>query len=323
VIASTTAPEVSVVLPTRNRRTLLARALATVLGQENVRLEAIVVDDGSTDGTWEWLNGLRDPRVRPLRLEGVGSVAEARNVGIAAATGEWVAFLDDDDVWASGKLRKQLGVASAGDVLVYAGVVETDESLRPVVAIVTPTPEEVDQRLGATNMVGTPSAVVVRTEVLKAAGGFDQAFSILADWDLWLRLRRHGGFAVALPHLVGYTVHGRNLHLGSVHLVLDELRRLRARHPAVAAESTDYAIGSLEFLRWLASRYRKAGRRFDAGRVYLRIGLCYRRPRDIVRAGAVLLGDVFPRRDSPSGKGVADSSSWLASVPSEPMVREF
>ena len=200
---------VSVVLPTRNRRTLLARSLASALAQEEVRLEAIVVDDGSTDDTWDWLIGLVDPRVRPIRIEGIGNVAEARNRGIAAATGEWVAFLDDDDVWAPDKLRRQLDAADDGDVLVYAGVIETDEALRPVVEIVTPTPAEVGQRLAATNLVGTPSAVLVRAEALRTVGGFDPRLSILADWDLWLRLRKQGGFAAAMPHLVGYTVHGR------------------------------------------------------------------------------------------------------------------
>ena len=314
-------PDVSVVLPTRNRRTLLARSLASALAQEEVRLEAIVVDDGSTDDTWDWLIGLVDRRVRPIRIEGIGNVAEARNRGIAAATGEWVAFLDDDDVWAPDKLRRQLDAADDGDVLVYAGVIETDEALRPVVEIVTPTPAEVGQRLAATNLVGTPSAVLVRTEALRAADGFDPGLAILADWDLWLRVRKQGGFAAAMPHLVGYRVHGRNLHLGSVRRMLDELRVLRSRHPDVAAASSAKAIGSLEFLRWLASRYRRAGRRLDACRVYLRIGLCYRRPRDVARGIAVLLGRDFIPLGAYSTTGKAGvsgpSPSWLASAPAD------
>lgn len=311
------APVVSVVLPTRDRRELLARSLASVFAQKAVPLEAIVVDDGSTDGTWEWLIGLADPRVRPLRLQGPGNVAAARNIGIGAAKGEWIAFLDDDDVWAPDKLRQQLDAAGNGDVLVYSGVIETDDALRPVVEIVTPTPDEVDDRLGVTNLVGTPSGVLVRSEAVHAAGGFDPTLSILADWDLWLRLRRQGAFAAAMPHLVGYTVHGRNLHLATVGRILAELRLLRARHPEVAEASSAGAIGSFEFLRWLAARYRRAGRRLDACRVYVRIGLCYRRPRELARGIAVLLGrDSLPLRRSSTAplSAPSPSASWLASA---------
>jgi hypothetical protein len=99
--------------------------------------------------------------------------------------------------------------------------------------------------------------------------------------------------------------------------MLGELRVLRSRHPDVAAASSAQAIGSLEFLRWLASRYRRAGRRLDACRVYLRIGLCYRRPRDVARGVAVLLGRDFipPGAYSTTGEvGVSGASpSWLAS----------
>ncbi|HWC32537.1 MAG TPA: glycosyltransferase family 2 protein, partial [Actinomycetota bacterium] len=122
-------PEVTVVIPTRDRWSLLATAaLPAALVQEDVDLEVVVVDDGSRDETPERLAELTDPRLRVIRnLEPLG-VAQARNAGIAAARGRWLAFLDDDDLWSPRKLRTQLDAArAAGASFVYAGVINVDE----------------------------------------------------------------------------------------------------------------------------------------------------------------------------------------------------
>jgi glycosyltransferase involved in cell wall biosynthesis len=121
---------VSVVIPTRNRWALLARALASVLDQEGVTLEVVVVDEGSTDETPARLAALTDERVRTLRNDSPTGVANARNRGISAARGEWVAFLDDDDFWAPTKIRAQLDGCAAGEAdFSYTGLVTTDPTL--------------------------------------------------------------------------------------------------------------------------------------------------------------------------------------------------
>jgi glycosyltransferase involved in cell wall biosynthesis len=109
----TAPPDVSVVIPTLNRQAALARSISITLGQENVNLEVIVVDDGSTDSTPAYLKTGRDPQLQVIRHARRTGVAAARNHGIQQARGEWVAFLDDDDVWAPHKLREQVSTALA------------------------------------------------------------------------------------------------------------------------------------------------------------------------------------------------------------------
>jgi glycosyltransferase involved in cell wall biosynthesis len=133
-------PEVTVVIPTLNRWQLLSRgALRSALEQEDVDVEVVVVDDGSTDETPVRLAELDDERVRVVRHEQPGGLAHARNAGIAAARCEWVAFLDDDDLWAPWKLRRQLDAAAREDatfvysaaLYVTGGQVELAPALEP------------------------------------------------------------------------------------------------------------------------------------------------------------------------------------------------
>ena len=97
--------EVTVVIPTRNRSRLLPVAVSSALGQEDVEVEVVVVDDASTDDTQKVLADLADERLEVVRLSSRQGVSRARNIGIAAAGAGWLAFLDDDDIWAPRKLR--------------------------------------------------------------------------------------------------------------------------------------------------------------------------------------------------------------------------
>src|ERR1044071_7041476 len=100
-------PRVSVVIPTRDRAHLLQRTLASVLKQSIDSLEVIVVDDASNDAA-STAAAAAHPRVRLLRNPEPSGVSVARNRGIAAARGDWIAFCDDDDLWAPSKLQQQL-----------------------------------------------------------------------------------------------------------------------------------------------------------------------------------------------------------------------
>ncbi len=103
---------VSVIIPTYNRAALVAEAVASVLAQTWRDFEVLVVDDGSTDGTIEALAPYAS-RLRLLRRESRGGVSAARNTGIKAARGEWLAFLDSDDLWLPEKLSRQMAYLAA------------------------------------------------------------------------------------------------------------------------------------------------------------------------------------------------------------------
>jgi glycosyltransferase involved in cell wall biosynthesis len=203
--------DVSVVVPTHDRRRLLVQTLRSILRQQGVDLEVIVVDDGSRDGTAEAVAGLGDARVRLLRHDRSRGVSAARNTGIAAARGEWLGFCDDDDLWAPDKLARQLQAAhQTGRHWVYTGEVRIDLRQRIVGETHPPAPpEQVATRLPHWNLVpGGCSSVIASKTALAVTGWFDTGLRNLADWDLWIRLGRTGPPASVPSLLVGYRLHG-------------------------------------------------------------------------------------------------------------------
>jgi glycosyltransferase involved in cell wall biosynthesis len=227
-IASTaTDRAVSVIIPARNCLAYLPAALASVKAQALPNLEAIVIDDGSTDGTLEWLGAKRRraPWLTVLRGQGEGPNV-ARNRGIAAARAPFIAFLDADDVWLPGKLRPQLAFHAADPKAAFSFTdylhvdptgtthgtcFEYWPAFHRVVAALAIADahyqrlERAPVRLLAENVVST-STVVARRNALQNATGFDATIRSAADWDLWLRLARAGpvGFTAGLGahHLI-------------------------------------------------------------------------------------------------------------------------
>jgi glycosyltransferase involved in cell wall biosynthesis len=260
--------DVSVVIPTHNRRRLLGQAVRSALGQVGVEVEVIVVDDGSSDGTADAVASLGDDRVRVIRHRRPLGVAAARNAGAGAARAAWVALLDDDDLWAPDKLKRQLEAASAAEAgWVYAGVVEIDAEGRLLGGGAPPSPEELVAGLRRRNLMPAGSSnVAVRSDLLSASGGFDPRLRHLADWDLWLRLAALGPPACVPAPLVAYRLHHSQATLDTTGM-LAEASALEARHGA----------DRIAILRWAAWSHLRTGRRRAALRAY---------------TGAVLAGDV-------------------------------
>jgi glycosyltransferase involved in cell wall biosynthesis len=307
-------PAVTVVIPTRDRRAYALRAVATALAQRDVHLEVVVVDDGSRDGTAGAVEALGEPRVRVLAGAASEGVARARNRGIEAAEGGWVAFLDDDDLWAPGKLRVQLDAAErAGADWAYAAAYVVDAAGRPLRAAVSPPPPgSVARDLLVRNVIPAGSSnVVVRTEVVRALGGFDEQLAQLADWDLWLRLARHGRPAAVRAVLVAYTEHAGNMIHSGTPALLAEVDRVAAKHGDAAA-AAGVRIDRIGVSRWIAWAQRRAGRRRAAARTYLRAAVAERSPGDAARAVATLLGERAMRGPRPPADLPADPPGWLA-----------
>lgn len=128
-------PTVSVIIPTRNRAELVVRAVGSALAQTYDNLEVVVVIDGPDPESAGAVRGIGDPRLRVLELAQSIGGAGARNEGVKAAAGEWIAFLDDDDEWLAGKVNRQLQIAqqsSAGEPIVACRLIARTPSGRYV-----------------------------------------------------------------------------------------------------------------------------------------------------------------------------------------------
>jgi glycosyltransferase involved in cell wall biosynthesis len=226
-----TTADVSVVIPTWNRSRLLRISIYSVLWQRDVDVEVIVVDDASTDGTAEMVSRLGDRRVRLVRQTSRGGVSAARNLGIAEASGGWVAFLDDDDLWGPQKLSLQLDAAArASAKWVYAGDVNVDEGLRVLTASHPPSPQKVMEGLPRYNPIPSgASNVVVRADALATIGPFDTELQRTEDWDMWIRLSRTGPPAWVPRPLVAYRFHAANIAEETTAIV-EEAERLAVKY---------------------------------------------------------------------------------------------
>jgi glycosyltransferase involved in cell wall biosynthesis len=190
---------VSVVIPAFNRRGTIARAVASAAAQTHPLLEIIVVDDHSSDGTVDFLRELDCGR--PLRIieqpDNRGA-PEARNAGLAAARGTFVAFLDSDDEWRPDKVARQLArLIELGTRYgaCYSGSLCLAEDGHLTYAA-RPTAEgDLRRALLQYNVVGSTSAMLARRDHLIAVDGFTPGLSACQDWDLWLRLAERTRFA--------------------------------------------------------------------------------------------------------------------------------
>jgi len=187
-------PEVTVVIPTYNRAELLKRAIRTVLNQTYQDFELIVVDDGSTDNTEEVVRSFNDNKVIYIKHERNKGAPAARNTGIRAARGEYVAFQDSDDEWLPEKLEKQIKAfktASTEIGLVYTGFWRIEGDKRTFFPSPNITPKEgaIHDALLKGNFVGTPSTLV-KKECFEKAGMFDEKLPMFEDWELWIRISK-------------------------------------------------------------------------------------------------------------------------------------
>jgi glycosyltransferase involved in cell wall biosynthesis len=189
-------PTVSIILPTYQRLAYLQEAVESVRAQTIDGWELLVIDDGSTDGSADWIDSLGDARVRVVRQPHTGHRSVLRNIGLKQSRGEWIAFIDSDDRWEPDKLERQLAYHAANPDVEWSytgrSVIDGDGKVRPDHLFKPWRPIGgwiVRHVLELEAMIGLPS-VIVRKSLLTAVGGFDETRRWAEDYDLWLRLAR-------------------------------------------------------------------------------------------------------------------------------------
>ncbi len=186
--SGSSSPIVTVIIPTFNRLTMLKEAIASVHHQTLHPLELIVVDDGSSDGTWTWLQ--RQTRLIALHRRRRGGPSVARNTGAARSRSPYLAFLDSDDLFQPTKLEQQISLLDQRPELALCHCNEvwlrSGKELKQKKKHEKKGGEIFEHCLPMCRI--SPSAAVIRRDVFQQLGGFDETLEIAEDYDLWLRL---------------------------------------------------------------------------------------------------------------------------------------
>jgi glycosyltransferase involved in cell wall biosynthesis len=227
--------QISVVIPSYNRKHSLARALQSVLDQESPVDEIILVDDGSSDGSGAMVEQTF-PGVKILRQENLG-VSAARNRGIEAARFDWIALLDSDDSWLPCKIAtiRQAHRQQPDFVLFHSDEIWVRNGLRvnPMVKHRKSGGWIFEQCLPLCAI--SPSASVMKKTVLESLGMFDETLPACEDYDLWLRLcHRYPVHYLDQPLIVKYGGHADQL--SRQHPAMDQFR-IRALHRLLVGAS--------------------------------------------------------------------------------------
>lgn len=191
-------PTVSVIIPTYNRAHVLGRSIQSVLNQTYQDFELIVVDDGSSDNTEEVVRNFNDIRIKYIRHDKNRGLSAARNTGIKAARGQYIALNDDDDEWLPHHLEKSVSAfrkASPQIGVVYSGYLNREGGRETYVS--APKTARIETNVHASllrgNFVGVGTAVM-RRECFAKAGLFDECCPSAEDWEFWLRVAKYYHF---------------------------------------------------------------------------------------------------------------------------------
>jgi teichuronic acid biosynthesis glycosyltransferase TuaG len=261
--------QISVVIPTHNRIGACRRAVASALDQEAPPLEVLVCDDGSTDGTQDEIEAWahEEARLRYLRLPHQGSPAAARNLGIETAKGEWIAFLDSDDVWLPDKLRIQGESIATGRYEVVASDAERSSG-GPYLGLSEQLHPDQAEFLRH-NPIITSTAVARRSSLL-SMGGFSRSvlgmtIKGVEDYAIWLTLAYHGArFLVLGERLAIYADEGTDKVSGAAARQEAQVAavrwRLWLRRPYDPAVLGSALRGTADAVRWRSRARREAMR---------------------------------------------------------------
>jgi len=265
---------VGVVVPTYNSERTIAATLASICAQTHRRLDVVVVDDGSTDGSTAIIESWcqLDPRVRLVRQLNAG-VAAARNAGAESTAAQFLAFVDADDIWAPTKIEYQLAALLAGGPeagLAYCWFAGIDQSDRVVSFGPQPLIEGRALRaLCQANWIGNGSSLLMRRDAFQRAGGYDPSLrgrcaQGAEDLLICLRVAEHADFCVVPRYLVGYRMKPNSMSSDSLQMFRSTqlvLQEFLAKYPDYAEEIDNH----LQQARtWYAYRAGGTGRKATA-----------------------------------------------------------
>ncbi|WP_424002626.1 glycosyltransferase family 2 protein [Haloarcula salina] len=269
------APTVSVIIPTYNRADLIERAVRSVLDQTFTDIECLVVDDGSTDETVSIVRSIDDDRVTVIEHGENGGAAAARNAGIDASLGEYIAFLDDDDVWRPEKLAKQIDILeSAPDSvgLVYCWMDYYDDDNSLVTAYRPELRGDIFLDVLDKQRIGNSSTLVAPAPVVNDVNGFDESILRGDDGDFIRRVALEYDVEYVSETLVdAYVDHGHRRitsqdEKGARNAIHDQKAKLRKFSTQFDEHPEKRAI--VEAL--IARRYVQLGQYGDAGAHFTR-----------------------------------------------------
>jgi glycosyltransferase involved in cell wall biosynthesis len=231
-------PFFSIVIPTYNRVDILSRSVDSVLSQTYQKFELIIIDNGSTDDTRQWLHdNYQDDRVVYHYQEGSGSPASPRNTGISLAKGQWVCLLDSDDRWDKNKLQcvfDSIQTNTDVDVVCHNENVyyETADSIGQVLKYGPASNSMYKDMLIFGNRLST-SATSMRIGFLKDNNlKFNESseFATVEDYDLWLNLAKCNANFVFLPESLGFYTVGKSNMIANSNLFCENLQNLLRLH---------------------------------------------------------------------------------------------
>jgi teichuronic acid biosynthesis glycosyltransferase TuaG len=200
-------PLVTVVIPTYNRVGFVQQAIASVIAQTYTHWEIIVVDDGSDDETYCTINTVYENQIKVIRVEHTGNIAFLRNTGVKSGSGEWLAFLDSDDLWIPQKLEIQLGnLMSKGRSWGYGGFELMNSELQPIpnkAGIYRPVSGWIAKEVLTTEASVNIGTLMLKRSLFEEAGGFNEDAELLfrEDYELVIRLALRAE-TLAIPDLL-------------------------------------------------------------------------------------------------------------------------
>lgn len=211
-------PLVSVIIPTYNQAHLLKKALESVQSQSYKNIEIIVIDNNSTDETEEVVAGIKSSQVTYIKNNNNGVIAISRNIGIRNAKGEWLAFLDSDDIWYQKKI--EIVIASINKNTKYS-VYCTDENIRNekgIYGVLKYGPYKKNNfyqfLIESGNCISTSASVIKKEFLIKYGINFseDKKYVTAEDYEFWMQLALHGAEFKFIPSIQGeYFIHSNNM----------------------------------------------------------------------------------------------------------------